>query len=144
MLRPFTANDRACYLQMAHDFYRTDACDHVIPDSHIEKTADSLLEGNPYSALYLFEQDGAIAGYVLLALTWSQEGGGLTVWIDELYLLPQYRGQGLATEMFRQLPSLYPKAARFRLEAAPGNQRAIDLYRRLGYQMLNYQQFVLE
>ena len=31
---------------------------------------------------------------------------------------------------FRQLPSLYPKAARFRLEAAPGNQRAIDLYRR--------------
>ena len=144
MLRPFTAADRTCYLQMAHDFYRTDACDHVIPDSNIEKTADAVLTGNPYSALYLFEENGAVAGYVLLALTWSQEGGGLTVWVDELYLLPQYRGQGLATEMFRQLPELYPNAARFRLEAAPGNQRAIALYRRLGYEMLNYQQFVLE
>ena len=144
MLRPFTAADRADYLQMAHDFYRTDACDHVIPDSHIEKTADALLDGNPYIALYLFEVDGQTAGYVLLALTWSQEGGGFTIWVDELYLLPQFRGQGLATELFRQLPKLYPEATRFRLEAAPENHRAIALYRRLGYETLNYQQFVLE
>ena len=144
MLRPFTAADRADYLQMAHDFYRTDACDHVIPDSNIERTADAILGGNPYAALWIFEQEGRIAGYVLLALTWSQEGGGFTVWVDELYLLPQFRGQGLATAMFKELPQRYPEATRFRLEAAPGNHRAMKLYRKLGYEMLNYQQFVLE
>ena len=144
MLRPFTAADRAAYLQMAHDFYRSDACDHVIPDENIEKTADAVLNGNPYAAIYICEVNGETAGYVLLALTWSQEGGGFTVWVDELYLLPQFRGQGLATEMFRQLPKLYPETTRFRLEAAPDNHRAIALYRRLGYETLNYQQFVLE
>lgn len=144
MLRPFTAADRDAYLQMAHDFYRTEACDHVIPDSHIEKTADMVLAGTPYAAIYMFEADNQTAGYLLLALTWSQEGGGFTVWVDEIYLLPQYRGQGLATAMFRELPTLYPETTRFRLEAAPGNHRAKALYQRLGFEMLNYQQFVLE
>lgn len=144
MLRPFTADDRAVYVQMAHDFYRSEACDHVIPDAYLERTADSVLQGNPMAAIYLFEKDGQTAGYVLLAMTWSQEGGGLTIWVDELYLLPQFRGQGLATDMFHQLRTLYPNAARFRLEIAPENLRAKALYERMGYEMLNYQQLVLE
>ena len=79
---------------------------------------------------------------MLLALTWSQEGGGLTVWVDELYVLPEFRGRGLGSACFRELRALYPAAARFRLELAPDNLRARALYERMGYQNLDYCQMV--
>lgn len=144
MLRPFSAADRSAYLQMAHDFYRSDAVDHVIPDSYLERTADAVLAGNPCAAIYMIETDGQTVGYTLLALTWSQEGGGETVWVDELYLLPPFRGQGLGTACFQELRQLYPKTARFRLETEPDNYKAKALYRRMGYEPLNYDQMVLE
>lgn len=143
MLRPFTAADRAAYLQMAHDFYRSDAVDHVIPDSYIEKTADALLAGTPFASVYMLEFQGALAGYVLLLHGWSQEGGGPTIWVDELYVLPQFRGCGLGTEVFQTLPTLYPETARFRLELEPDNHRAQALYAKMGYKVLNYRQMVL-
>lgn len=144
MLRPFTAADRADYLQMAHDFYRSEAVDHIIPDSHIEKTADILLAGTPYAAAYMLEQNGELAGYALLALTWSQEGGGFTVWVEELYVLPRFRGQGLGTDFFRTLRQLYPQASRFRLEIEPDNEKAKALYTRMGFAPLDYGQMVLD
>ena len=144
MLRCFTAADRTDYLQMAHDFYRSDAVDHVVPDSHLEKTADALLAGTPYAAAYILEWEGQTAGYALLALTWSQEGGGETVWVDELYLLPQFRGRGMGKRFFGELEALYPNAARFRLELEPDNEKARSLYTRLGYKPLNYSQMVLD
>ena len=144
MLRPFTAADRAVYLQLAHDFYRCGVTDHVIPDSHIEKTADAVLAGTPFAAIYMLESDGQLIGYSLLALTWSQEGGGDTVWVEELYILPQFRGSGHGTAFFRELRETYPKAVRFRLEVEPDNDGAKALYSRMGYELLNYGQMVLD
>lgn len=142
MLRPFTQEDRAIYCQMAHDFYRSEAVDHTIPDDYIARTADTVLTGTPYAAIYLLEHQGQIAGYALLALTWSQEAGGLAVWVEELYILPQFRSQGLGSGFFRELETLYPQAARFRLEIEPDNQRAKALYTRMGFQGLEYGQMI--
>lgn len=144
MFRPITAADQAAYLQMAHSFYQSDAVDHPIPDSYIEKTFQNLMTGSPFSACYLFEAGGQPAGYALLALTWSQEAGGLAVWVEELYVLPQFRGHGLGRSFLEALPSLYPQAARFRLEVEDSNKGAVALYQRLGYTWLKYQQMVLD
>lgn len=142
MLRPFTPADLDLYCQMAHDFYRSDAVNHTIPDAYIARTADQVLAGMPFAAIYMLEHQDQIAGYALLALTWSQEAGGQTVWIEELYLLSQFRGQGLGTGFFRELESLYPNAARFRLEIEPDNHRARALYTKMGFQVLEYGQMI--
>lgn len=142
MLRLFTSSDRADYCRLAHEFYRSDAVDHTIPDDFISRTADAVLAGTPYAAIYMLEQDGQLAGYALLALTWSQEAGGLAVWIEELYVLPQFRGQGLGSAFFRELEGLYPSAARFRLEIEPDNLRARALYAKMGFEELNYGQMI--
>lgn len=144
MLRAFTAADREAYCQMAHDFYRCGVTDHVIPDSHITRTADAVLNGTPFAAIYMLEADGQPVGYSLLALTWSQEGGGDTVWIEELYILPQFRGKGYGTAFFRELQETYPNAVRFRLEVEPDNDGAKALYGRMGFEILNYGQMVLD
>lgn len=144
MLRPFTADDRAAYLQMAHDFYHSDAVDHPVPDAFLEKTADAVLAGTPFASIFLLETNGQTAGYALLAHTWSQEAGGEAVWVEELYVLPQFRGQGLGSAFFRELRGRFPEAARFRLEIEPDNEKARALYARMGYESLNYRQMVLD
>ncbi len=144
MLRSMTADDRAVYLQLAHDFYRSEAVDHTIPDSYIEKTADAILAGTPFASVFLLEADGKTAGYAMLLHGWSQEGGGPTIWVDELYVRPEFRGKGLGTAFFRELRQRYPETARFRLEIEPDNERAQALYTRMGYKVLNYRQMVLD
>ena len=142
MIRRLEARDREIYVSMAHDFYAGDAVDHPIPDAFLETTFDSLMEGNPYAECWIFEENGVVQGYSLLAKTWSQEAGGLTVWIDELYVCPAFQGRGLGQAFFRFLKeNMHP--ARFRLETEPHNDRAKALYRRQGFRPLQYESFIL-
>ena len=78
-----------------------------------------------------------------MAKTFSQESGGMVTWIEELFLLKEYRGGGRGTEMVRFIETHFP-ASRFRLEAEPDNEKAIRLYKRLGYTELPYVQYVKE
>ena len=142
MLRPITAADRDAYLSMAHDFYRSEAVDHTVPDSCLERTFDEVLAGSPYVSCQMIEQDGKTAGYVLLAHTWSQEAGGAVLWVEEVYVLPQFRGKGLGTQTFHALTREFPNTARFRLEVQPDNCRARALYEKLGYKPLCYDQMI--
>jgi ribosomal protein S18 acetylase RimI-like enzyme len=84
------------------------------------------------------EVDGRPAGYALLISFWSNELGGEVCNIDELFVAPEYRGRGLATDLFTMLTaneqSLWPtKPAALALEVSPTNIRARALYERLGF-----------
>ena len=46
-IRNATETDRAAYLSMAHTFFHSDAVCHPIPDSHLVRTFDAALSGNP-------------------------------------------------------------------------------------------------
>jgi len=81
------------------------------------------------------------AGYVLLAMTYSNEAGGLVLWIEEIYIVPEYRGLGLGGELFAFIESMAKSSyARIRLESEPDNLRALALYQRMGYADLSYRQ----
>ena len=49
---------------------------------------------------------------------------------------------GIAQEYFAKVKDDFPEAARDRLEVCASNQRAIDLYKRLGFEVLEYVQMV--
>lgn len=143
MFEPLTAAHRADYLAMVGRFYSSDAVDHAIPLAHAEATFDAVLAGSPYLAGYLLTHAGRTAGYALLMKTWSQEAGGMVVWVDELYVDAAFRGRGLGAAFLRALPDLFPEAAAFRLELTPCNEGARALYTRLGYAPLGYEQMLL-
>ena len=105
----------------------------------MEKTFAELMDGQSCARALIAEKDGAYAGYILLALTWSQEAGGKVVWIDEVYVRPSARGCGAGTALLREAVSRFP-AARYRLEIEPDNVRAKKLYEQLGYKELGYVQ----
>jgi len=141
MIRRIRPSDREVYLKMAHDFYHSEAVLHPVPDENLYRSFNEMLRSDAYLTGLIFEKDGKIAGYALLCKTWSQEAGGKTVWIDELYVLPEFQGQGIGHEFFAELRAIEP-AARYRLEIEPDNLRARKLYESMGFENLGYLQLV--
>ena len=76
MIRKMTESDRDLYIEMAEEFYHSDAVLHPIPRAHFEKTAEEALKSGTYAEIYLLEYEGKTAGYGLTARTFSQEAGG--------------------------------------------------------------------
>lgn len=145
MIRKITAEDRALYLSMAKSFYTSEAVEHQIPDENIDIAFNEMLRSDVYMEGYILESEGETAGYVNIAKTFSCEGGGLTVWIEEFFVLPQFRSKGIGSELFAFLENRFGKAlARMRLEITDSNQRAKRLYERMGFEELPYRQMVKE
>lgn len=145
MIRPLSPSDREFYLAATEAFYGSDAVIAPIPKEYAERTFNLLTEGSPYAEGYVLEQDGKRAGYALLAKTWSQEAGGLTVWLEEFYVVPEARGRGLGKEFLLFLDAKYKGTARrFRLEVEKENEGAVRLYKAFGFEFFPYDQMKKE
>lgn len=145
MIRKLTPADRDCYLHFSELFYASDAVMTPVPRAFLERTFDELMRSDVYASGYMLEADGQPVGYALTAKTFSSEAGGMVVWIEELFILPEYRSRGLGSAFFTYLMEVAePDAARFRLEVEEENEGAVRLYRRLGFERLPYDSMVIE
>ena len=128
-----------------NEFYHSPAVLHPVPESYFLRTCQELAAGSPFAEAYMLEYDNMPAGYALLAKTYSNEAGGLVIWIEEVYIRPKYRGCGLGGSFFQYIKDTYSgSAARLRLEVEDDNIGAIRLYDRLGYKKLAYTQMIQE
>lgn len=143
MIREMTKADRELFLKMTKAFYTSDAVLHDIPDTYRESTWAELMRSRDYAEGYIFEHRGEPVGYALLAKTFSQEAGGMVVWVEELYVLPEYRSKGLGREFFDFLKER-KNVSRVRLEVEPENERAVKLYEKMGFEVLPYMQMIIE
>ena len=145
-MRKLTKNDRETFLRLSEAFYASPAVLHPVPRAHHERAFEELMRSDEYAECCLLERDGRAAGVVLLAKTYSREAGGRVLWIEEVFVLPDYRSCGLGGECFREIEAYARENgfARIRLEAESDNGRALSLYERLGYVPLEYVQRVKE
>ena len=145
MIRSIEEKDRAVFIEMAREFYSTDAVERSIPYEYHERTFKELMDSDVYAFCYMLEYNGAAAGYALMAKTFSQEAGGYVVWIDEVYVRPEYKSKGLFKGFFSYLKTnIGDKTARIRLEVESDNVRAISLYESIGFRKLDYGQMVMD
>ena len=143
MLRLVQEEDRETAVSLMREFYASPAVLHPVPPSYFERTIDNALQGSPYVELWLMTDEGRAAGYVLLSKSYSNEAGGLVIWLEEIYIREAFRGRQLGSRAVRHIEALYAEsAARFRLEVEADNSGAIRLYERLGYRKLPYSQMV--
>ena len=143
MIRRMKESDRADYIQMGKEFYGSPAVLHNIPEKNFEDTFDELMASDRYLEGYILEADGEIAGYSMVAKTFATEAGGLTLWLDELYVRPRFQSKGLGSQLIRQLKSR-TDVKRIRLETEAENHGAQRLYERHGFEPLEYIQYFLD
>ncbi len=141
MIRKIEQKDRQNYIEMVKDFYNSGAAIAPVPQQHIENMFNELISSDRYAECYFIENNNESVGFGLLAKTFSQESGGIVVWLEELYIKPEYRSLGFGKEFFEFIFKNYDYATRFRLETEPDNFRAIKLYKSLGFEPFEYIQF---
>lgn len=144
-IRKIKTSDKEIFFEMTREFFSTDAVLHKIPNIHHEATFDELMRSDEYTECFIFEFNSQIAGYALLAKTFSQEAGGMVLWIEEIYVRKEYRSKGIGKAFFKLLKNeLEPHYKRLRLEVEDYNLSAIKLYESLGFEKLEYIQYFKE
>lgn len=142
IIRKITQDDKSVFIEMSREFYSSSAVLNNIDDAFHFNTFEELMRSDVYLECYIFETDkGEIAGYALLDKMFSHEVGGILVWVEELYVRPDFQGRGIGGAFFAYLEKNVP-AARYRLETEPENEGARALYKRKGYRELEYLQMV--
>jgi ribosomal protein S18 acetylase RimI-like enzyme len=133
VLRPATSADVEPLLGLVEAFHSEDGYPF-----REEETRINLLRllGDPQlGRLWVVEDAGALAGYLVLALGFSLEFRGRDAFVDELYLAPSHRGRGLG----KQALALAEAACRelgvraLHLEVERDNDEALGLYRKAGF-----------
>ena len=142
MIRDLLVDDKEIFLSMVNSFFSSTAVAHKVDPQNFEITFNAAFDKSPFMRVLIIEDNSNPVGYALLSFTYSNEAGGLVVLIEELYISEVCRGKGLGSKVIEFIEQEYPSAKRFRLEVIKENKKAIDLYYRLGYKLLDYVQMV--
>ena len=139
MIRKFVPEDREDYIRFSNEFYNSSAVDKPVPREHFEQGFDEMMRSDVYVQGYMLVCDGNNVGYCVTMKTYSVEAGGITIWIDELFVLEEYRSKGLGRELFKYIEENGDKKLRrIRLEVELENGRAISLYKKMGFEPAPY------
>ncbi len=138
-----TEETKDTFISLCSGFYHSDAVMHPIPKENIINSATEALSGSPFIRCLLLMWEGEVAGYAVLSFFYSNEAGGLTVWMEELLVLEKFRGKGIAKKFFAWTFETYEgKAKRYRLEVAEENKSVCELYKRMGFENFPYIQMI--
>jgi ribosomal protein S18 acetylase RimI-like enzyme len=110
-----------------------------IPGFDIQRVEEllraALSSADGRARCWLAEQAGEPAGYLLAVLVFSLEHGGMMAEIDEFFVAPACRGQGIGAALLRQAERVLQESGvrRLQLQLASGNARAREFYVARGY-----------
>jgi GNAT superfamily N-acetyltransferase len=143
ILRPATGQDR----KVAHQLLTAQLVEHALPADPDGITRGIELAFAPHSPawLWLAERGGRAVAIFLANQIVSVERGGSVLWVEELYVIPDARRQGVARAL---LVRISDEARRLGvrgldLEVVRTQAAAFALYQSLGFQDVDRQRLTL-
>lgn len=105
--------------------------DQVIAD---EATLEKWLFDQPKAEVLLASFDGVDVGFALFFHNFSTFLGRAGIYLEDLFVLPAYRGQGFGKALLKKLAAIAVerKCGRLEWSCLDWNQPSIDFYRSLG------------
>ena len=131
-IRLATAEDADVLVGLMHDFYHDDGDPF---DAEASRTAfTALLDEPTWGLVWLAEDGGNHIGYVALTFGYSMEFGGRDAFVDDLYVAPSHRGQGVGQALLGACEYACRELGirAVHLAVRPANPAAA-LYRRVGF-----------
>lgn len=140
-IRKMTGGDEKDVLSMMEVFYTSPAVSTDGSEEIFRNDFAQCIGGNPFLSGFILEDGGKIAGYAMLAHSFSTEFGKPCVWVEDLYLKPEARGKGYGPVFLSFVREHYPDSV-FRLEVETENIRAVRAYRKSGFGTLPYTEMI--
>lgn len=143
-IRPMRETDRAGVLAMMKTFYDSPAVYTNGSEKTFNADFDACLDpADPFLSGYMIESGEEQAGYCMIARSFSTEFGKHCVWMEDIYLKPTRRGQGIVGLLLDRIREDCP-GCMLRLETEPDNENAVTAYYRYGFSDLPYSEMILK
>jgi GNAT superfamily N-acetyltransferase len=125
--------DRAPIVQLL----RTQLEEHdvVLTEQALQRATQGLIEDHALGRILTARLSGELVGVAVISFLWTLEHGGPAAWLDEVYVQPSRRGEGIG----RKLVEAAMQVARdsgciaLDLEVDAGHEAAERLYERMGF-----------
>lgn len=140
-IRPLQLQDKEIILDMMTTFYSSPAVHTNGSKEIFLNDIENCLNECPYLEGYAFTLDEKIIGYGMLAKSFSTEFGKPCIWIEDLYLLPEFQGKGYGSKFIQFVFDSYPNHV-VRLEVEDDNEKAVNTYRKNGFTTLPYSEMI--
>ena len=136
-IRKMIREDKNLIIDMMRVFYASPAVLSNGSQEIFEADVENCVNDSPYLEGFVFEENDEVLGYGMIAKSFSTEFGKPCIWVEDLYLKPEYRGMGIGSKFFEYLEENYTDCI-FRLEVEEENERAIHVYEKNGFAVLPY------
>jgi len=136
-VREIKPEDKSEIFDMMAGFYASEAVSTNGSKEIFERDIDVCIQNSSYLRGFVFIVDNKIAGYAMISKSFSTEYARLCIWLEDLYLKPEYRGQGIAPDFIKDIKELYTGSI-FKLEVETDNKHAVHVYEKSGFEKLPY------
>ncbi|NOZ33732.1 MAG: GNAT family N-acetyltransferase [Chlorobi bacterium] len=118
---------------------------------HFKLNTDTVLKGvkavfedSSKGKYYIIEEDGKIIASLLTTYEWSDWRNNFVIWIQSVYVLPEYRKKGIFNLMYSEIKKVVknnPNYSGIRLYVDKTNMNAQKVYTKIGMQGEHYSLF---
>src|SRR5512142_604916 len=130
----FKRRDLDRLVELAYAFYTETGKRESITREKVEKTVEALRGDLGRGAVFMIEKGQDFIGYVIVVNYWSNELGGNILCVDEIYVEPAWRGNGIAGDFINLLCKVAPQGSvAVQVEADGSARKAAALWRRLDF-----------
>lgn len=107
----------------------------------VHQGVENAMRLGPEAQYYVAEVDGTVVGQLMLTREWSDWRNGWIAWLQSVYVLAEFRGQGVFRQLFNYVKKRVAEgndAVAIRLYVERENGPAINTYEKLGFEDPGY------
>ena len=127
-----TRDDIPTLIELMAEFYAES--DFPLPSANARHAFEHLLSDPRLGGVWIATTDEGAVGYVVLAVAFGMEYGGLRGFIDDLFVRPSARGRGIANALLEAMTAdCVARGVRaLSVEVGPDDDAARRVYARAG------------
>jgi len=125
-------------LKLIRELARFEKLEHEV-NATVASLRKSLFGRRPAAGALLAHSGDKVIGYAVYFSTFSSFDGRPGLWLDDLYVRPKFRKQGVGRRLIEAVAGIAAKrnCGRFEWIALDWNRNALDFYRQLGAKALD-------
>jgi len=138
VINPLTPSDVPVLLDLIRELARFERLEHEVTAT-AESLGEAIFGPHPSAGALLARLADEPAGYAIFFSTFSSFVGRPGIWLDDVYVRPQFRRKGIGLALIQAVARIgvQRNCGRFEWTALGWNTEALDFYGRLGARVMD-------